>query len=70
MNVIDNLSGRTFGIYKVLEFDYMKQNGTNRRHGMSYYKCLCEKCGKILIVPRSHLIQGKNRYHFGCGSKR
>lgn len=70
MNVIDNLSGKTFGIYKVLEFDHMKQNGTNRRHGMSYYRCLCTSCGEILIISRSQLIQGKHKYHRSCGSKR
>jgi hypothetical protein len=67
MNVLDNLSGRTFGIYEVLEFDHMKQLGTNGKHGMSYYKCLCTKCGKILIVPRSQLIQEKNILHRNCG---
>ena len=59
MNVLDDLSGQQFGIWKVLAFDHMKQNGTNHMHGMSYYKCECQKCGLINLKSRSQLIQEK-----------
>ena len=59
MKDFDNLSGKVFGIWEVLEFDHMEYCGTNHRHGMSYYKCRCKKCGKIFIKPRSHLTQNK-----------
>lgn len=63
---IKDLSGSTFGIYKVLSLDHVKYNGANGKHDMSYYKCVCEKCGEILLMPRSQLTQGKNVYHQGC----
>lgn len=69
MNQLDNLSGRTFGIWKVLEFDHMKWNGTNHRHGMSYYRCECQKCGAIQIKARSDLMQTPCKTHHGCGVK-
>lgn len=36
---LDNLSGKEFGIWEVLAFDHMKWNGSNHKHGMSYYRC-------------------------------
>jgi hypothetical protein len=62
---LDNLSGKTFGIWKVLEFDHMKWNGANHKHGMSYYKCECQKCGRVLLIARSGLLQSKNSRHEG-----
>ena len=53
MNVLDDLSGQIFGIWKVLAFDHMKWNGTNGKHGMSYYKCECQKCGKIFHLDEA-----------------
>ena len=69
MNVLDDLSGQIFGIWKVLAFDHMKWNGTNGKHGMSYYKCERQKCGKICLKARSDLKQGKNGWHHDCGVK-
>lgn len=66
---IDDLSGQTFGIWKVLEFDHMKWNGVNRKHGMSYYKCQCVKCGQIHLKARSDLIQSPNKRHYRCEVK-
>lgn len=66
MNKFIDLSGKTFGIWKVVKFDHGEYHGTNHRHGMSYYECCCKKCGKTAIVARSHLTQGKNIRHFGC----
>lgn len=63
---LDNLSGKEFGIWEVLEFDHIKYHGTDHKHGMSYYKCQCKKCGAILVVPRSQLLQNVNVYHYGC----
>jgi hypothetical protein len=62
---LDNLSGQTFGIWEVLEFDHMKYLGTNHQHGMSYYKCRCKNCGRIFIVPRSNLLRRPTKPHNG-----
>lgn len=62
----DNLSGQIFGIWKVLDFDHMKWNGANQKHGMSYYQCECQKCGKKMLKARSGLKQNKNTRHHGC----
>lgn len=70
MNTLDDLSGKEFGIWKVLEFDHMEQYGVNKRHGMSYYKCKCMKCGMVLLVPRSHLTHGKCSRHNGCKDRK
>lgn len=69
MRELDNLSGQTFGIWKVLEFDHMEQYGANHAHGMSYYKCECTKCGTIHIRARSQLLQRPGKYHYNCGVK-
>lgn len=61
----DDLSGKTFGIWKVLEFDHMKWNGANHKSGMSYYKCECQKCGRVFVRSRSQLLEAKNIYHRG-----
>lgn len=61
----DDLSGREFGIYKVIKFSHMAHNGKNGRHYMSYYVCECKKCGRHLIVARSQLTQCKNEKHEG-----
>lgn len=66
LNHFDDLSGREFGIWCVVEFDHMKQNGTNHKHGMSYYRCKCKRCGVIKLVARSHLTNSKNSKHAGC----
>lgn len=69
MKTIDDLSGREIGIWKVLELDHIKQNGTDHTHGMSYYKCECKKCGAIKLKARSDLTQQKNIRHYGCTVK-
>lgn len=66
MWALDDLSGKEFGIWKVLEFDHLEWNGTNHKHAMSYYKCECKKCGKIVLKPRSNLMQHPCKRHFGC----
>lgn len=66
MNVLDDLSGQEFGIWKVLAFDHMQQNGKDGTHGMSYYQCECQKCGAIRLKARSELTQCKNIRHLGC----
>lgn len=65
MRQFEDLSGKTFGIWKVLEFDHMKWNGVDHKHGMSYYKCECQICGRIFVRPRSELTQGQNSRHIG-----
>ena len=66
MNVLDDLSGQKFGIWKVIAFDHMQQNGTDGTHGMSYYQCECQKCCAIRLKARSELTQCKNIRHIGC----
>lgn len=66
MRTLDDLSGQIFGIWKVLKFDHMKQNGKDGTHGMSYYQCECQKCGGIQLKARSDLKQQKNIKHLGC----
>lgn len=66
MAAFDDLSGKEFGIWEVLEFDHMKWNGKNHRHGMSYYKCRCKACGAIRIKDRATLIQGRCSFHHRC----
>jgi hypothetical protein len=61
----DNLAGQTFGIWKVLEFDRMEWYGSNGKHGISYYRCECQKCGKMFSRSRPHLLQHKNIRHRG-----
>lgn len=61
----DDLSGRQFGIWKVIAFDHMKWNGVNHKHGMSYYKCKCMECGQICLKARSNLLELR-KYHHGC----
>lgn len=68
MKDFDDLSGKSFGIWEVLEFDHMEYHGVNHKHGMSYYKCKCKKCGKIFMLARSHLTQEKNKCHRGACS--
>lgn len=68
MFTFDDLSGKTIGTWEVLEFDHMEYYGANHRHGMSYYKCSCKKCGKIFIKSRSNLTQHKCKYHQGACS--
>ncbi len=68
MRDFDNLTGKEFGIWEVLEFDHMRYCGSNNRHGMSYYKCACKKCGKIFIKPRSQLTHTQNSFHLGACS--
>jgi hypothetical protein len=70
MRELDDLSGLTFGDYTVLNFDHMRQNGIDHKHGMSYYRCVCNKCGAISIVSRSQLIQRKNTRNRCCKNKR
>lgn len=65
MKEFDNLSGQIFGIWKVLEFDHMKWYGADHKHGMSYYRCECQKCGRIKPVARTNLMQSKCKYHQG-----
>lgn len=67
MYELKNLSGTTLGIWKVLDLAYVRYNGTNHRHGMSYYRCECRKCGMIKLIARSQLTQGKHCWHCGCG---
>lgn len=64
---LDNLSGKEFGIWEVLAFDHMKWNGSNHKHGMSYYRCRCKRCGKIRLKARSELLQRPSYHHYGCG---
>ena len=66
MGELDNLSGRVFGIWKVLEFDHTEWYGDSRKHGATYYRCECTKCGRIFFLrSRPQLIQRKNWYHRG-----
>lgn len=65
----DDLSGQTIGTWKVLEFDHMEYYGANGKHGMSYYRCECKKCGAVFLKARSHLTQQKNSYHQGCTNR-
>lgn len=67
MAEFDNLSGQEHGIWKVLAFDHMAWNGTDSRHGMSYYICECKRCGAIRLKARSQLMQRPCRNHRGCG---
>ena len=66
---LDDLSGKEAGIWKILELDHVKYNGTNGKHGMSHYRCECKRCGAIQLVARSHLTRNKNPYHFVNGRK-
>lgn len=66
MRELDNLSGQTFGIWKVVAFDHMKWNGTDHTHGMSYYQCECKKCGQVYLKARSDLLQRPGKRHHGC----
>lgn len=68
MPQFDNLSGQEIGLWEVLRFHHMQYNGTNKRHGMSYYECKCKKCGAVRIVARSHLLSNKGHKHEGCGA--
>lgn len=70
MGRFDDLSGQTFGIWKVIAFDHMKQNGTDGTRGMSYYRCECSKCGQIRLKARSELIQNNAKSHYTCEVKR
>ena len=63
---LKDLSGNTFGIWKVIRLDHVKYNGTNHKHGMSYYRCECIRCGAVKLMPRSSLTQSKNSYHRNC----
>ena len=65
MREFDDLTGETFGIWEVLEFDHMRWYGVDETHGMSYYRCRCKKCGKEAIVARSHLKHHPCAYHHG-----
>ena len=67
MREFNNLSGQTIGIWNVLVFDHMKWNGSNHKHGMSYYKCECTKCGQIRLKARSDLLQQPCKGHRRCG---
>lgn len=66
MRELDNLSGKEFGVWKVLEFDHMEWYGADHAHGMSYYKCKCKRCGSIKLVSRAQLICAKNTYCRRC----
>lgn len=68
MAEFNDLTGQEFGIWKIIGFDHMKYNGTNRKHGMSYYKCECKKCGVIKVIARSQLLQIPNMKHADCGT--
>lgn len=63
---IRDLSGQEVGIWKILEFDHVEYYGTNGKHGMSYYRCECKKCGTIQLVARSHLTR-PCKYHYVDG---
>ena len=63
MRELDNLSGQTFGIWKVIAFDHMKWYGADHKHGMSYYDCECTRCGKHQVVARAQLLRSCARHY-------
>jgi len=70
MGRFDNLSGQTFGTWKVLAFDHMEYHGVNHKSGMSYYLCECKTCGEHKLVSRSQLLRQPCKRHgkyWKCG---
>ena len=67
MSQFNDLSGKQFGIWKVLTFDHTKMYhyGKGDHHGVTYYKCQCTCCGRTFIRSRYHLLQKKNVRHHG-----
>lgn len=61
----DDLSGKTFGIWNVLEFDHMSHTGTNQKNSLSYYKCECSVCGRIFLRSRCNILHSKGVRHRG-----
>lgn len=61
---LDNLSGKTIGIYNVLELDYMKNVGS-KKSTLSYYKCQCRVCGRVFVRTRGTLMTVQGNYHQG-----
>lgn len=60
----DDLSGKTFGLWNVLELDHTKQVGSNKST-LTYYKCECKACGRIFVRSRPTLLTAKGVYHRG-----
>ena len=69
MKPFDDLTGKQFGIWEVMNFDHMAWCGKNGKHGMSYYQCKCKKCGAKKLKARSDLTQNLNVRHLGCGEQ-
>lgn len=71
MRQFDDLSGQQFGPIYVNSFSHMRQNGQNKKHGMSYYNCTCKECGTRLVLARANILQYVNRHkHYGHRSIR
>lgn len=55
MRIAENLSGRVFGLWNVLELDTEKSNCK----GKTYWKCRC-KCGRVSSVRSDALKSGRS----------
>jgi len=56
-----DLSGQTFGYWKVLEFVGTRPNGRNSK--AAYWRCRCQ-CGKIVVLKGANLRSGRSK---SCG---
>lgn len=63
-NRFDDLTGKTIGIWHVLEFDHTQRVGPNRST-LTHYKCQCCACGRIFVRSRSGLLRAKGVRHIG-----
>lgn len=53
-----DLTGKTFGLLKVIKF-------IGAKHTHAYYKCVCSRCGVETEVSASNLVSNNSK---GCGS--
>lgn len=59
----EDLSGKTFGNWEVLERDFSKKNISE-----NYWKCRCS-CGDIYSVKKTHLVSGRSKKCRKCNSQ-
>jgi hypothetical protein len=53
----NDIVGKKFAHLQIISFEYFKKH-------RSYYKCLCDICGKTKIIMRANIISGKTK---SCG---
>ncbi len=57
--------GKTFGDWEILERDY---NPTSTQHS-TFFKCKCIRCGEIVSVSRSTIVNNPSTQHKKCWGK-